>query len=74
MKIKRNVEKQDKFCVPCPGTVFLAGGIPYMKTDVVTVGYDENVFNAVVLETGEFRWFDDEELVHPCYEAELLIP
>lgn len=73
MKIKRNVEKNDKFCVPCPGMVFLAGGIPYMKTDNITA-YNKDVFNAVALETGEFHWFDDEDLVCPCYDAELLIP
>lgn len=42
-----------------------------MKTDTVTIGYDEDVFNAVALETGAF---DDEDLVRPCYDAELLIP
>lgn len=74
MKITRNVEKKKQFCAICPGTVFLSDSTPYMKTDVVTVGYDENVFNAVALETGAFNWFDDAELVHPCNDAELLIP
>ena len=74
MKVIRNVGKKEKFCVICPGTVFLSNDVPYMKTDVVTVGYDEDVFNAVALETGAFNWFDDEELVHPCYDVELLIP
>lgn len=74
MKIKRNIEKKEKFCVIRPGTVFLSNGAPYMKTDVVTVGYDENVFNAVALETGAFNWFNDEDLVCPCWDAELLIP
>lgn len=74
MKIKRNVETKKQFCAICPGTVFLSDSIPYMKTDVVTVGYDENVFNAVALETGAFNWFDDAELIHPCNDAELLIP
>mgnify|MGYP000333522572 CR=1 FL=1 len=74
MKIKRNVEEKKKFCALCPGTVFLAGSIPHMKTDTVTIGYDEDVFNAVALETGAFGWFDDEDLVRPCYDAELLIP
>lgn len=74
MKVIRNVEKKEKFCAICPGTVFLYDDAPYMKTDVVTVGYDDDVFNAVALETGAFNWLDDEELVHPCYDVELLIP
>lgn len=45
-----------------------------MKTDTVTIGCDEDVFNAVALETGAFGWFDDEDLVRPCYDAELIIP
>lgn len=52
MKVIRNVEKKEKFCAICPGTVFLYDDAPYMKTDVVTVGYDDDVFNAVALETG----------------------
>lgn len=75
MKIKCNVEKTEKFSKMRSGTVFMCGeDIPYMKTDTVTVGYDEDVFNAVALETGAFNWFDDEDLVRPYYDAELLIP
>ena len=74
MKVKRNAEKEEKFFTMCPGTVFLSGGgIPYMKTDTIETDYDDT-FNAVVLKTGEFDWFDEDDLVHPCYEAELLIP
>lgn len=73
MKIKRNVEKKEKFCAICPGTVFLSNNIPYMKTDDINT-YNEDVFNAVALEIGDFAWFDDAELVHPCNDAELLIP
>lgn len=74
MKIKCNVKKEEKFSELYSGTVFISGrGVPYMKTDVVTVGYDEDVFNAVALKTGEFNRFDDKELVYPCYDAELSI-
>mgnify|MGYP007007498357 CR=1 FL=1 len=73
MKVIRNVEKKEKFCAICPGTVFMAGSIPYMKIeDVVTC--DERTFNAVVLETGEFVRFGGEDPVRPSYDAELLIP
>lgn len=74
MKIKRNVETNKKFCAICPGTVFLSGNIPYMKTDVITTDCDGDEFNAVALDSGAFNWFDDAELVHPCNDAELLIP
>ena len=73
MKIKRNVETKKKFCEICPGTVFLSGHIPYMKTDVITTNVHTE-FNVVTLETGKFTWFDDADLVCPCYDAELLIP
>lgn len=73
MKIKRNVEKREKFSVLCPGMVFLSGDIPYMKTDVITTDNEDEV-NAVTLKTGEFDWFDDNDLIYPRYDAELLIP
>ena len=69
MKIKRTFEKEVKFFEMCPGTVFLSKNIPYMKAT-----YEEDAFNAVTLETGDFVWFDGEDLVRPCYDAELLIP
>ena len=73
MKIKRNVEIKKKFCAICPGTVSISNDIHYMKTETIETDYDDT-FNAVSLETGGFDWFDNDELVHPCYEAELLIP
>lgn len=44
-----------------------------MKVADITT-YDERAFNAVALETGEFVRFGCEDLVYPCYDAELLIP
>lgn len=73
MKIKRNIEKEEKICKMQSGTVFLSGNILYMKTDSITID-DKEAFNAVTLETGKFDWFNDNCLVHPCYDAELLIP
>ena len=73
MKIKRNAGKEEEFCRLWFGTVFLVGNVLYMKTSSITTN-DEREFNAVVLETGEFIWFGNEALVHPCYDAELLIP
>lgn len=75
MNIKRNVgKKKERFTVLWFGTVFLSSGnVPYMKVaDIIT--YDERAFNAVALETGEFVRFGCEDLVYPCYDAELLIP
>ena len=73
MKIKRNAEKEEKFCKLQPGTVFLSGNILYMKTHTIII-YDESEINAVALETGGFTWFNNENLVYPCYDAELFIP
>lgn len=44
-----------------------------MKTDVIITG-SKAAFNAVTLEAGEFVQFGSEDLVCPCYDAELLIP
>ncbi len=73
MKIKRNTGKEEKFCKLWSGIVFLSGDILYMKTSTV-LDYDEREFNAVILTTGEFVRFGNEDLVFPCYDAELLIP
>ena len=73
MKIKRNAEKKEKFYELCSGTVFLASDIPYLKVDGIAT-CEEGVFNAMTLETGEFVRFGGEDLVHPCYDAELFIP
>lgn len=73
MKVIHNVEKKEKFCAICPGTVFMAGSIPYMKVDGIAT-CEEGTFNAVTLETGEFVRFGGEDLVRPSYDAELLIP
>lgn len=73
MKVKRTFEKEVKFFEMCPGMVFLSGSIPCMKTDIITT-CEEDTFNAVTLETGEFVRFGGEDLVRPCYDAELIIP
>jgi hypothetical protein len=73
MKVKHDIGKKKKFFMLCPGTVFMAESIAYMKTDVIITG-SKAVFNAVILETGEFGQFGSEDLVCPCYDAELLIP
>lgn len=73
MKIKRNSEKEEKFSEVRLGTVFIVGGAPYIKTEIIETDYND-AFNAVLLETGEFNWFNDDDLVRPCYDAELLIP
>lgn len=75
MTIKRNVGKEkEKFSELWFGTVFLSScNVPYMKIENITT-YNERVCNAVALETSEFVQFDDEDLVYPCYDAELLIP
>lgn len=44
-----------------------------MKTETIETDYGD-AFNAVSLETGGFDEFGDEDLVCPCYDAELLIP
>lgn len=73
MKVKHDIGKKKKFFMLRPGTVFMAESITYMKTDVIITG-SKAVFNAVILETGEFGQFGSEDLVCPCYDAELLIP
>lgn len=73
MKVKRTFENEVKFFEMCPGTVFLFGNVPCMKTDGIAT-CDKGSFNAVILETGEFVQFVGEDLVRPCYDAELLIP
>lgn len=73
MKIKRTFEKEVKFFEMCPGTVFLSGNTPYMKTNSI-ITCEEDTFNAVTLKTGDLVRFSSDELVCPCYDAELLIP
>lgn len=73
MKIKCNTRKEEKFCRLPLGTVFLSGNTLYMKTSAIMT-YDEKEFNAVTLETGRFTRFNNENLVHPYDDAELLIP
>lgn len=73
MKIKRNVAKEEKFSEVRLGTVFVSKDTHYMKTETIETDYGDT-FNAVSLETGGFDCFDDDESVHPCYDAELLIP
>lgn len=73
MKIKRNVAKEEKFSEVRLGTVFISNDTHYMKTETIEMDYGD-AFNAVSLETGGFDEFGDEDLVCPCYDAELVIP